>query len=90
MAMKHNSKEVVLEFSLPEFKKEDIKVRFAKNSVVIKAEKKLEKKIQRKDFFHQEKIQRNFNYATTLPTINPKKAKAEFKKGILRISVERV
>lgn len=83
--MKNNSKEVVLEFNLPEFNKKDIKVKLTKNSLGIKAEKKKELKVQKKDFFHQEKSYRSFSYATTLPSINPKKAKTEFKKGILKI-----
>jgi len=88
--MQHNLKEVKLEFKLPEFKKEDIKVKFGKNSFAIKAEKNLEKSVQRKDFFHQEKSQKAFSYSTTLPGINPKKAKAEFRKGILKISAPKI
>lgn len=85
--MKNNSKEVVFEFHLPGFKKENIKIKLTKNSIAIKAEKKLEKGIQKKDFFHKEKTNENFNYSTTLPEINPKKAKIEFKKGILKITI---
>ena len=83
--MKNNAKEVIIELNLPEFSKKDIKVKLTKNSAVIKAEKKQEKRVQRKDFFHQEKSYKTFSYTTTLPAINPKKAKTEFKKGILRI-----
>lgn len=53
--------------------------------MAIKADKKHEKKVQRKDFFHQEKSAQSFNYATSLPKIDPKKAKIEFKAGILKI-----
>ncbi len=85
--MKNNSKEVVLNFNLPEFNKEDIKIILNKNSLSIKAEKSIEKNIQRKDFFHKEKASHNFNYATTLPEINPKHSRIEFKKGILKITM---
>ncbi len=83
--MINNQKEVVLEFNLPGFKREDINVKLSRNSVVIKARRKYKNKIQKKDFFHVEKSSRMFNYATTLPKINPDKAKIEFKGGVLRI-----
>ncbi len=83
--MKHNSKEVILEFALPDFSKGDIKIYLKSNSLTIKAQKKIEKSVQRKDFFHKESSQKAFNYSTTLPAINPKKAKVTFTKGILKI-----
>jgi len=83
--MKNNSKEVIFKFNLPEFNKKDINVKLLKNFLNIKAQKKKENKVQKKDFFHQEKIQKLFNYSTSLPTINPKKAKIKFEKGILKI-----
>jgi len=85
--MKNNSKEVVLEFNLPEFKKKDIDVKLSKNSVFVRAEKKSEKKLQKKDFFHQEKTAKVFNYQTTLPKVNVKKAKIDFKLGVLKIVI---
>lgn len=83
--MKNNSKEIILEFNLPEFKKEDIKVNISKNSLIIKAKTKSKKRIQKKDFFHSESSSNVFNYATTLPIIIPDKAKIEFKSGKLKI-----
>jgi HSP20 family protein len=83
--MKNNSKEVVLEFNLPEFSKEDVRVNLSPKAVVIKAERKTKKKVQREDFFHKEKSYRRFSYTTTLPAVEPKKAKISFKKGILKI-----
>ena len=88
--MKHNSKEVVLEFNLPDFKKEDIKVNLLKNSVAITADKKHKNKIQKKDFFHSEKSYQKFFYKTSVPKINYKKAKIEFKKGVLKITAPRI
>ena len=83
--MKHNSKEVILEFALPDFNRSDIKIDLKSNSLAIKSQKKIEKSVQRKDFFHKESSQKAFNYSTTLPAINPKKAKVTFTKGILKI-----
>ena len=83
--MKNNKKNIELEFALPEFSKDDIKVRLGKNFAQISANKGIGKEIKRKDFFHKEKTFRSFSYSTTLPLINPKEAKTEFKKGVLRI-----
>jgi len=83
--MKNSSKEVVLNLDLPEFSAKDVKVKIARNAVAIEAEKKQEKKIQKKGFFHKEKSCRSFKYATTLPEIEPKKAKVKFSRGKLQI-----
>ncbi len=85
--MKNNSKEIELKFNLPEFNKKDINLRISKNLISIKAEKKKENKAQKKDFFHAEKSSRSFNYTTSVPTIKPKEAKVDFKKGVLTIKV---
>ncbi len=83
--MKENSKEVLLEFNLPDFRKQDVKVKLTKNSLGITAQRKTEKKVQRKGFFHKESSSHVFNYATTLPNVDAKKAKITFTKGVLKI-----
>jgi len=83
--MKTSQKEVELEFELPGFDKKDIHMHLSKNALQINASKKHESKVRKKDFFHEEKIERHFSYSTTLPKINPKKSKIEFRKGILKI-----
>lgn len=83
--MKNNSKEVILNLDLPGFSKGDIKIEIGKKGITVKAEKKQETKMQKKDFFHEEKSYRSFSYATTLPEIIPKKAKTKFSRGKLQI-----
>jgi len=83
--MKNNSKEVILNLDLPGFSKKDINVRIDKKGISVKAEKKQHNKIQKKDFFHEEKTYRSFSYSTTLPKIKPEKAKIKFNKGKLQI-----
>lgn len=83
--MENKSKEVKLKFELPGFERKNIKIKLGKDKAEIKAEKKTESRVKRKDFFHEEKSYRSFSYYTTLPKINPGKAKIEFKKGVLRI-----
>jgi HSP20 family molecular chaperone IbpA len=87
--MKFNSKEVILEFDLHGFHRDDIKVKLSKNDLSIKAIKKVKSKIQKKDFFHSEFSKKFFKYETSLPKVNPATAKVEFKKGILKIRVMR-
>jgi len=88
--MENHEKEVILEFSLPGYRKEDIKMILKKNSIEIKAKHEIEKKVQRQDFFHDEKTAKHFEYSSTLPIVNPNKAKISFKDGILRIVLPKV
>lgn len=88
--MKNNSKEVILTFNLPDFSRKDINIRLSNKSVVIKAKKKSQNKVQKKDFYHKEISQRVFSYATTLPAIDSKKAKISFNKGVLKIIIPKV
>lgn len=82
-----NKKDVELKFELPGFERKDIKVNIKDNFASISAEKKQEKKMHKKDFFHQEKTYRSFSYSTTLPSVNPKKARIEFRGGVLRVRI---
>jgi HSP20 family molecular chaperone IbpA len=59
--MRHNSKQVEMEFELPGFDRKDIKVNISKNSASINAEKERKIKVKRKDFFHAEKTYRSFS-----------------------------
>ncbi len=85
-----SDKGIRMEFDLPNFKKEEIKVKINKNSVEIKGEKKHETKLQRKDFFHEERHHQSFHYMTTLPNVNPRKAKTTFSRRKLKIKAPRV
>ena len=83
--MKNNSKEVILNLGLPGFHKEDINIKIREKGITVKAAKKQHSKVQKKDFFHEEKSYRSFSYVTTLPKIQPEKAKIKFNKGKLQI-----
>jgi HSP20 family protein len=85
--MKSNSKEVELKIPLAGFEKKDIKVKLTDKGLAVSAERKIQKKVQRKDFFHAESSSHVFAYQTTLPKVNPKKAKIQFSKGTLTIKV---
>jgi len=47
--MKTDSKKVVLDFKLPDFKREEIKVKLSKNLLWVKADRKHKKKTQKKE-----------------------------------------
>jgi len=86
--MLENKKEVVvLEFNLPEFKRDDIYVKVEKNKIEIEAKKKEEKKIDEEDFKWFEKSSRSFNYSSSLPLVMEKDSKIEFRKGVLKITI---
>ncbi|MDD2445139.1 MAG: Hsp20/alpha crystallin family protein [Candidatus Nanoarchaeia archaeon] len=86
-------KEFVAELDMPGLDKSDIKVNVTKNSIEIKAEKcKEEEQENKKKGFY--KLERNFsgfykNFA--LPNnIDSEKAKAEYKNGVLRVSIPKL
>lgn len=84
------TKEVILKFNLPHFQRSDIDINIGKNSIAIRASRKTSKNVKKKEFFHSEKSASSFDYLTSTPLINPKKAKIEFKKGVLKIKAPRV
>ncbi len=84
--VKTNKREVIVELQFPGFDKKDITIKLSKNRADISAEKSIHKKVNKKDFYHEEKTYHHYNYSTTLPSINHKKAKTEFKKGVLKIT----
>jgi len=78
---------VVLEFDLPEFKREEISVNVKNDQVSIHAKNKEENKLDEEDFNWFEKSSRAFDYSSSLPPVVGKDAKIEFKKGRLKITV---
>lgn len=81
---------IFIEMDVPGYQKEDIKVECNKGNIVIRAEKKHHDK-ENKKYLHRErkmygKIERSFH----LEDIDEDSITAEFKDGILTISVEKV
>ena len=81
---------VFIEMDVPGYDKKDIKVECNKGNIVIKAEKE-NKTEENKKYLHRErkvygKIERSFH----LEDIDEESIEAEFKDGILTISVEKV
>jgi HSP20 family molecular chaperone IbpA len=78
---------VVLEFDLPEFKRDEISIKVEDDKINISARKKVENKLDEEDFRWFEKFSRTFDYSSSLPSVIGKDAEIEFRKGRLKISI---
>ena len=88
--MKDNGKEIVLEFNLSGFTRKEIDIKLNSDSLEIRAHKRKEKEVKKKGYLHSENRYRAFNFRTTLPKVNSKKANITFVKGKLKIVAPKV
>jgi HSP20 family protein len=80
--------EVEITAELPGMNKENVKVEIANEQIVLEGERKVEEEKKEKGFVRSERSYGHFYRAIPLPDgADMEKAKAEFKDGILRISV---
>ena len=78
--------EVVVKVELPGVKKEDTEVVIRDNYLIIRAEKKEEAEENREHLHIRERIYGKFERVIPLPSdVDPDKAKASFKDGVLEI-----
>lgn len=78
--------EVVLTAEIPGVKKEDIKINVTGDSIEISAETKKEEKKEKKGFVRRERSYGRYYLKYSLPaTVNPDKAKASYKNGVLEV-----
>ena len=78
---------VVLEFDLPEFKKEDVKVTVKEDNLNIKAKAKEENSFEEDDFNWFEKSAKSFDYSCSLPLVDPTEKEVDFRDGNLKITI---
>jgi HSP20 family protein len=82
------SNEIVVKAELPEVKKEDVKVSVEGNTLEIIGERKFEAETKREDYHRVERNYGQFMRSFTLPTtVDATKIAAEFKDGILRVTL---
>jgi HSP20 family protein len=82
------SDEVVVKAELPGMKKEDIDVSMTDNAISISGEKKKEEKVERKNYYREERSYGSFTRSFRFPVeVQTDKAKANFKEGILEIRI---
>jgi len=78
----------VIKLELPEIKREDVKVTLDKNVLTISGERRLENE-EKRDHYHrvERSYGRFFRSFTLSPNTNMEGISAEFKDGVLRLSV---
>jgi HSP20 family protein len=80
--------DVVVKAELPGIKKEDIDVSISDGAIRISGEKKKEEKIERKNYYWEERSYGSFTRSLQLPVdVETDKAKAQFKDGVLEIRI---
>lgn len=81
-------KEIKVSAELPGMDDKDIDVSLTKNALTLKGEKKEEKEEKKKDYYRMERSYGSFSRTIHLPVeIDTEKAKAQFKKGVLIITL---
>jgi HSP20 family protein len=81
-------KEFKVSAELPGIDVKDVQIQAAEGYVTIKGEKKAERKEEREGYFRQERSYGSFQRVIALPdTANLDKAEANFKHGILTLSI---
>ncbi|HLI86773.1 MAG TPA: Hsp20/alpha crystallin family protein [Bryobacteraceae bacterium] len=73
---------------LPGLNKDNVKLEVTEDQIILEGEKKIEEEKKEKGFVRSERSYGHFYRAIPLPDgADPEKAKAEFKDGILRVTV---
>lgn len=83
--------EIIIQSAIAGADPDEIDISISKDVVTIKGTREPEHKIKSTDYFHQEIYWGRFSRAIILPAdVNPDKAKAAFKNGILTISLPKL
>src|SRR5262245_35650266 len=83
-----NDNEIVLKAELPGMDVKDIEVRLENNVLALKGERRFEKEAKEENYHRIEREYGAFSRAFTLPAaVNVDKATAEYKEGILKVTV---
>jgi HSP20 family protein len=78
----------ILKFDVPGVKKENIKIELEGNRLMVSGERKEEKKEEGEKRYFSETRYGHFTRTFTLPEqVDPKKVKADFKEGVLKVEV---
>lgn len=88
--IRDKGKELEVVAELPGIDKEDIKMNLLEDSLVLNAESKSEEKQEKEGYYYHERSFNSFNRSIPLPEeVVPDKSKAEFKNGILTLTVSK-
>ncbi len=80
--------DVKLTFELPGMDKKDVKIMVAENTLTVSGERKFESETKDADFVRNEIFTGSFSRSFSLPdTINAEKISAEYKNGLLEVTL---
>ncbi len=80
--------ELVLKADLPDVDPKDVDVRIENNTLTIQGERKAEKEVKEENYYRVERSFGSFARSFQLPnTIDTDKVKAEFSRGVLKLSM---
>jgi HSP20 family protein len=80
--------ELVVKADLPDIKPEELDIRVENNILTIRGERKFEKKTEEKNYLRVERSYGSFSRSFSLAnTVNTEAIKAEYKNGVLTLSV---
>jgi len=80
--------EVVVKAELPEVNQSDIDIQVENNTLTLRGERKFDKETKQENFHRIERAYGVFSRSFTLPsTVDQERIKADYKDGILRISL---
>ncbi len=79
---------IILEAELPGMNEKDIEVKIEDNVLTIRGERKFEEERKEENYYRMERFYGTFQRSFTLPSnVDTEKVKAEYKKGILKVTL---
>lgn len=86
-----NGKTLEVTIDLPGINKKDIKITVQKNFLEVKAEKKIESKTKKQNYFAQERSYSGYYRRFVLPvSVDSNKTKCDFSNGVLKITLPKL
>jgi len=86
--MQETPQEIVVTFELPGVEKKDISLEVTENRIKVKAARKKAEEVKKKGFYKAFREARTFYHEETLPAkIVPEETKAEYKEGVLKVTL---
>jgi HSP20 family protein len=80
--------DLVVKAELPGLERKDIQVSYDRGDLEIRGEKKAESEVKDEDYYRMERSYGSFYRRMTLPfEVQPDKIKAEYKDGVLQVSI---
>jgi HSP20 family protein len=80
---------IVIEADLPGINKDEVKINYENDHLLIGVEKKEEKEEEKKNYLHRERMYSSMQRAVYLPDLDPQKVKAKLTDGVLKVTAEK-